>query len=60
MNPDNLMAFKEFVLNNTDGKGVHFVMGDGVSSCDLTELILLEGKGREGEEEEEEKDGWMD
>lgn len=29
MNPDNLMAFKEFVLSNTDGKGVHFVMGDG-------------------------------
>ncbi|XP_028408922.1 cap-specific mRNA (nucleoside-2'-O-)-methyltransferase 1-like [Dendronephthya gigantea] len=29
MNPDNLMAFKDFVLNNTDGLGVHFVMGDG-------------------------------
>lgn len=29
MNPDNLVAFKEFVFNNTDGKGVYFVMGDG-------------------------------
>lgn len=44
MNPDNLMAFKEFVLSNTDGKGVHFVMGDGVSSCKyLIELILFVG-----------------
>jgi hypothetical protein len=32
MNPDNLTAFKDFVLKNTDGLGVHFVMGDGVSS----------------------------
>lgn len=31
MNPDNLTAFKDFVFNNTDGLGVHFVMGDGVS-----------------------------
>ncbi|KAJ8045693.1 Cap-specific mRNA (nucleoside-2'-O-)-methyltransferase 1 [Holothuria leucospilota] len=26
---DNLEAFREFVLDNTDGKGVHFVMADG-------------------------------
>ena len=32
MNPDNLTAFKDFVMKNTDGLGVHFVMGDGVSS----------------------------
>ena len=32
MNPDNLRAFRDFVLKNTDGLGVHFVMGDGVSS----------------------------
>lgn len=38
MNPDNLTAFKEFVLRNTDGQGVHFVMGDGVSSLSSTNL----------------------
>ncbi len=30
-NPDNLIAFREYVLEQTEGKGVHFVMGDGVS-----------------------------
>ncbi|XP_071834985.1 cap-specific mRNA (nucleoside-2'-O-)-methyltransferase 1-like [Apostichopus japonicus] len=29
MNEDNLQCFREFVLDNTDGKGVHFVMADG-------------------------------
>jgi cap1 methyltransferase len=29
--PDNLVAFKKFVFENTDNKGVHFVMADGVS-----------------------------
>ena len=29
-NPDNQKAFIDFVLNNTDGQGVHFVMADGV------------------------------
>ena len=29
MNPDNLRAFQDFVFKNTDGLGVHFVMGDG-------------------------------
>ena len=29
--PDNLSAFKEYVMMQTEGKGVHFVMGDGVS-----------------------------
>ena len=32
MNPANLIAFRDFVLKNTDGLGVHFVMGDGVST----------------------------
>lgn len=31
MNPENLKAFKDFVLKSTDGFGVHFVMADGVS-----------------------------
>ncbi|XP_070579029.1 cap-specific mRNA (nucleoside-2'-O-)-methyltransferase 1-like [Ptychodera flava] len=29
MRRDNLEAFRKFVFDNTDGKGVHFVMGDG-------------------------------
>ena len=29
--PDNLEAFSEYVLAQTDGSGVHFVMADGVS-----------------------------
>lgn len=28
--PDNQAEFAKFVLANTDGKGVHFVMADGV------------------------------
>ena len=28
--PDNLVAFQEYVMEQTDGKGVHFVMADGV------------------------------
>ncbi len=32
-NPENLNAFKAYVLQQTEGKGVHFVMGDGVSCC---------------------------
>ncbi len=30
--PDNLEAFKHYVLDITNGQGVHFVMADGVSS----------------------------
>ena len=34
--PENLVAFKEYVMTQTDGNGVHFVMGDGVSTlCGL-------------------------
>jgi cap1 methyltransferase len=29
-NPENLQEFQDFVLNNTDQRGVHFVMADGV------------------------------
>ena len=29
--PDNLIAFRDFVLRNTENKGVHFMMADGVS-----------------------------
>ena len=41
MNPDNLVAFKEFVFNNTDGKGVYFVMGDGVSQEEIAFRLTL-------------------
>ena len=29
--PDNILAFRQFVLENTDNHGVHFCMADGVS-----------------------------
>ena len=29
--PDNQLTFKNYVIDNTGGKGVHFVMADGVS-----------------------------
>ena len=29
--PDNLREFQTFVLKSTGGRGVHFVMADGVS-----------------------------
>ena len=29
--PDNLKSFQQFVFENTNDKGVHFVMADGVS-----------------------------
>ena len=35
MKSSNLEEFQNFVLDNTEEKGVHFVMGDGVS------LVLL-------------------
>ena len=28
--PDNLVAFQNYVLEQTEGMGVHFVMADGV------------------------------
>lgn len=28
--PENITAFRNFVLDNTDRKGVHFLMADGV------------------------------
>ncbi len=31
--PDNLREFRRFVLQNTDGAGVHFFMADGVSTA---------------------------
>ena len=34
--PENLTAFREYVMEHTGHMGVHFVMGDGVS------IILLE------------------
>ena len=29
--PENLIAFREYVMEHTGHMGVHFVMGDGVS-----------------------------
>jgi len=36
---DNLLAFKKYVLENSDGKGVHFVMADGGFSVEGQENI---------------------
>ena len=33
--PDNLIAFREYVMSQTEGRGVHFVMADGVSAVTL-------------------------
>ncbi|XP_033102913.1 cap-specific mRNA (nucleoside-2'-O-)-methyltransferase 1-like [Anneissia japonica] len=49
MNADNLRAFQHFVLDNTDGHGVHLVMADGGFSVEgqenlqevLTKQLLL-------------------
>ena len=30
--PENLEAFRDYVMEQTDFSGVHFVMADGVSS----------------------------
>ena len=39
-NPDNQEAFTKFVLDQTDGKGVHFVMADGVRNCYYFWILL--------------------
>ncbi|XP_019624485.1 PREDICTED: LOW QUALITY PROTEIN: cap-specific mRNA (nucleoside-2'-O-)-methyltransferase 1-like [Branchiostoma belcheri] len=39
MKPANLTAFKKFVLDSTEGKGVHFVMGDGGFSVEGQENL---------------------
>ena len=31
-NPENLKAFRKFVYDSTNNRGVHFVMADGVSN----------------------------
>lgn len=53
--PENVTAFRNFVLDNTDRKGVHFLMADGVgdllsiglcfknSSCCRLENLFLFG-----------------
>ena len=38
-NPQNLIAFRNHVLNNTENKGVHFVMADGGFSVEGKENI---------------------
>uniref|UniRef100_A0A8C5MK83 Cap-specific mRNA (nucleoside-2'-O-)-methyltransferase 1 n=1 Tax=Leptobrachium leishanense TaxID=445787 RepID=A0A8C5MK83_9ANUR len=37
--PENIAAFRNFVLDNTDGKGVHFMMADGGFSVEGQENI---------------------
>ena len=37
--PSNLSAFKEYVIEHTDKKGVHFVMADGVRYTCGSELL---------------------
>ncbi|XP_028647790.1 LOW QUALITY PROTEIN: cap-specific mRNA (nucleoside-2'-O-)-methyltransferase 1 [Erpetoichthys calabaricus] len=37
--PENITAFRNFVLENTDGKGVHFLMADGGFSVEGQENI---------------------
>ncbi len=60
-NPENLKEFEKFVLSSTNGKGVHFVMADGVSeirdcpeNMDFAELflklLLFKGFSVEGNE----------
>ena len=38
--PDNLVAFREYVMSQTEGRGVHFVMADGVSVVTLYPNII--------------------
>lgn len=38
--PDNLVAFQEYVMSQTEGRGVHFVMADGVSVVTLYPNII--------------------
>ena len=38
---DNLTEFRKFVVENSDGKGVHFVMADGVRILFGTALYSL-------------------
>ena len=45
--PENLREFRQFVLNSTDGKGVHFVMADGVS--DGRKIFLQEWVNNSGQ-----------
>ena len=38
--PDNLVTFREYVMSQTEGRGVHFVMADGVSVVTLYPNII--------------------
>ena len=41
--PDNQSEFKNYVMENSERKGVHFVMADGVSVSTLLSVILWSG-----------------
>ena len=38
--PSNLTAFKEYVLEHTNKKGVHFVMADGVRNASIKCVLI--------------------
>ena len=38
--PDNIIAFREYVMSQTEGRGVHFVMADGVSGVTLYPNVI--------------------
>lgn len=39
--PENINAFRNFILDNTDRKGVHFLMADGVGDCPCKDALRL-------------------
>lgn len=58
-NEHNLEAFKEFVMDSTDGKGVHFVMADGVRTTSLN-LLNSDIKSQFNGRTDRRTDRWMD
>lgn len=38
--PENITAFRNFVLDNTDHKGVHFLMADGVGPFPFLSALM--------------------
>ena len=43
--PDNLTAFRDYILQSTDGLGLHFMMADGVSDHSVFEVQHTKGFG---------------
>lgn len=38
--PENITAFRNFVLENTDKRGLHFLMADGVRLSDKAHALF--------------------